>query len=321
MTISFLNTYTFDPFENLAVEAALLERVGADDICLYLWQNSHTVVIGKNQNPWKECRVSELENEGGRLARRSSGGGAVYHDLGNLNFSFVASKSVYDLTRQLGVLTAACQSVGIDAAFSGRNDILAGGRKVSGNAFQHDRKASLQHGTLLVSVDLANLARYLVPSSEKMRSKGIDSVRSRVGNLDEMAPGLTIADMRSALERAFEREYGGADVLTPADLPSERVRALTERFSAWEWNFGETMPFDVAFETRFSWGEITLRFRLKGARVAAVKAYSDAMDVTLCESLETALNGANYGPELADALQGRGSEHFDEIATWLKQNT
>ena len=144
----------FDPHRNLALETALMDAIQPGDMCLYLWQNQHTVVIGRNQNAWKECRCELLHEEGGTLARRPSGGGAVYHDLGNLNFTFAASPERYDLNKQLGMILDALAIAGIRAEFTGRNDITIDGRKFSGNAFKHSKNCSLQHGTLLVSADM-----------------------------------------------------------------------------------------------------------------------------------------------------------------------
>ena len=152
-----------DPYENLALEEALLSRVGEGELILYLWQNARTVVIGRNQNPWKECRTALLAKEGGHLARRLSGGGAVFHDLGNLNFTFLMSAEDYDLPRQLTVIERACQSLGIPAQRSGRNDLLAEGRKFSGNAFYKHNGKAYHHGTLMVDVDLEKVQRYLSP--------------------------------------------------------------------------------------------------------------------------------------------------------------
>ena len=199
-----------DPYENLALEEALLSRVGKGELILYLWQNERTVVIGRNQNPWKECRTALLTGEGGHLARRLSGGGAVFHDLGNLNFTFLMSAEDYDLPRQLTVLERACQSLGIPAERSGRNDLLADGRKFSGNAFYKHNGRAYHHGTLMLDVDLEMVQRYLSPTKAKLAAKGVDSVRSRVVNLREFVPELTIDRLADALIAALAEVYAEA---------------------------------------------------------------------------------------------------------------
>ena len=201
---------SFDPYENLALEEALLNRVGEGELILYLWQNERSVVIGRNQNPWKECRTALLAEEGGRLARRLSGGGAVFHDLGNLNFTFLMPAADYDLLRQLTVIERACQSLGIPAARSGRNDLLADGRKFSGSAFYKHAGKAYHHGTLMVDVDLEMVQRYLRPSKAKLAAKGVDSVRSRVVNLREFVPDLTIPRLADALIAALAEVYAEA---------------------------------------------------------------------------------------------------------------
>ena len=199
-----------DPYENLALEQTLLERVREQECILYLWQNARTVVIGRNQNPWKECRTALLEEEGGHLARRLSGGGAVFHDLGNLNFTFLMREADYDLDRQLTVIETACRSLGIPVERSGRNDLLADGRKFSGNAFYHHNGRAYHHGTLMVDVDLEMVQRYLSPSKAKLAAKGVDSVRSRVVNLREFVPTLTVRQLSDALTAAFAEVYDQA---------------------------------------------------------------------------------------------------------------
>lgn len=201
-----------DPYENLALEEALLSRVGEGELILYLWQNERTVVIGKNQNPWKECRTALLAEEGGHLARRLSGGGAVFHDLGNLNFTFLMPEAEYALSRQLSVIELACRSLGVPVQRSGRNDLLADGRKFSGNAFYKHNGKAYHHGTLMVDVDLERVSRYLSPSRAKLAAKGVDSVRSRVVNLKELVPDLTVERLADALVDALLDVYavGGA---------------------------------------------------------------------------------------------------------------
>ena len=155
---------SFDPFFNLAVEEYLLQNTDEGCCTLYLWQNQNTVVIGRNQNAFKECRTTLLEDEGGKLARRLSGGGAVFHDLGNLNFTFLVPTADYDLDKQLKVIELACEKLGVKVERSGRNDILADGRKFSGNAFYKNGPRAYHHGTLMVDVDREKMGRYLNPS-------------------------------------------------------------------------------------------------------------------------------------------------------------
>ena len=149
--LSYFISSSTNPYLNLAVEEYLLETVKPNQLILYLWQNERTVVIGKNQNAWKECRFQELEADGGHLARRLSGGGAVFHDLGNLNFTFLMPSGDYDLSKQMSVILEAVRSLGIDAQKSGRNDVTVDGKKFSGNAFCKRSKVKQHHGTLLTS--------------------------------------------------------------------------------------------------------------------------------------------------------------------------
>ena len=305
----------FDPYANLAYEECLMGLIRRGDTALYLWQNQNTVVIGRNQNAWKECKCELLEREGGLLARRSSGGGAVFHDLGNLNFTFAASPEAYDLERQLGVVVAALGALGVEARFSGRNDIIsADGRKFSGNAFKHTRTCSMQHGTLLVDVDMDRLSRYLNPSKAKMRAKGVDSVRARVCNLSELAPGLSVGQLREGLVKSFLAAYGEAQLLDQAQFD---IAALRARNASWEWNYGQTPAFDVQLETRFPWGGVELMLKLRQGEVAEVKAYSDAMDADIADKLERCLTGRPYGAGLAAAVAAEGG--LDDVAEWLAE--
>lgn len=282
---------SFDPYYNLALEQYLLESV-RDCVILYLWQNQNTVVIGRNQNPWRECRTALLESEGGHLARRLSGGGAVFHDLGNLNFTFLLPQDQFDIAKQTRVVQAAVASFGIDVEWSGRNDLLANGRKFSGNAFYKNGKQAYHHGTLMVSADLEKLGRYLSPSKSKMQSKGVDSVRSRVGNLSELNPEITIESLKRALAEAFGQVYGPVQRLEAIDEAA--VAQIARRNRSWEWNFGQKVPFTAACEARFPWGGVELQLRVEHGVVREAKAYSDAMDWAVAPALEQALTGCRF---------------------------
>ncbi len=282
-----------DPYINLAAEEYLLENLGEGEILLYLWQNAHTVVIGKNQNAWAECRCALLEEEGGKLARRQSGGGAVYHDLGNLNFTFLCQEENYDLQKQLQVIKEACALAGIDAEISGRNDLLAEGKKFSGNAFYHSKGKAYHHGTLLIDTDPEKLARYLTPPRAKLQAKGVASVRSRVVNLKTLSPALTVEKMKQNLYRAFESVYGDAAFLLP-EIPQETLRPIADRLADPAYLYGASPACTLTLEDRFDWGSIQLHLTVEKGTVTGVTAYTDAMDHTLPAQIQTALVGQPF---------------------------
>ncbi len=295
----------FDPYYNLAIEQYLMETVEEDTCILYLWQNANTVVIGRNQNAWKECRTALLEEEGGRLARRLSGGGAVFHDLGNLNFTFLMPQADYDLDKQMQVIQNAVESCGIHTERSGRNDILAEGQKFSGNAFYKNGRQAYHHGTLLVDVDKEKLGRYLSPSKKKLQSKGVASVRSRVVNLKELNSELTVNKLKTALKTAFSQVYGTrADSILKSQLDQNVILQLQQRNGSWEWNYGREIPFTYEHEHRFEWGEVHIKAQVENGIIKQIKVYSDSMDWEVSPKLEENLIGSRFSEEcLFNALE------------------
>ena len=303
--IFIYNAQGTDPHENLAAEKVLMDALGPGEAMLYLWQNLNTVVIGKNQNAWLECRTSLLEEEGGKLARRLSGGGAVFHDLGNLNFTFLMCKEDYDLDKQVTVIQKACQLAGIQAEKSGRNDLLAEGRKFSGNAFYQDKVHAYHHGTLMVDVNKEKLGRYLSPPKAKLEAKGVASVRSRVVNLTELAPGLTIEGMRQNMIQAFEEVYGLSAEPFAMDAAMEaQIAELKTLYSSWDYLYGAPLSFTFSCEEKFDWGYIGLQLDAKGGTILDVQINTDAMDWTLPDSIVKALKGCRFETEsMVYALQ------------------
>ena len=284
-----------DPYRNIATEKYLLEHVEKGACILYLWQNAHTVVIGRNQNAWNECRTTLLEQEGGHLARRLSGGGAVYHDLGNLNFTFLMQDEDYDVDRQLSVIQAACEHLGIPVEKSGRNDLLAAGQKFSGNAFYHSQGRAYHHGTLLVNADMEKLGRYLTPPKAKLEAKGVRSVRSRVTNLSDLCPGLTCDILKEHLRTAFAAVYGCP--WAPMALDSDAEKAISTdsaQLASWDWLYGPKLPFSFSCEGRFDWGHILLQLQIEAGTIAHADVYSDAMDWLLPAQVAQALTGCRF---------------------------
>ena len=291
------NTY---PYRNLAMEEYMTNHVPDGTCILFLWQNRHTVVIGRNQNCWKECRVNFLEEEGGYLVRRLSGGGAVFHDLGNLNFTFIVRKPDYDVDRQLQVILEAVRRLGIQAEKTGRNDITVEGRKFSGNAFYQTGDCCYHHGTLLVHADKENMSRYLNVPREKLASKGVSSVKSRVANLDEFCPGLTVDRVKAALAEAFSQVYGQvAEKMEEKELPEDAIGPLTEKFESWQWKYGRKIPFSDEAAARFTWGEAQVLVHVEEGRVQEGKIWSDALDTDFIKAVEDILTGMIWNRKAA----------------------
>ena len=190
------------PYYNLALERSLFDFVDEDTVILYLWQNSHTIVIGKNQNAYAECKVDEFIGAGGTLARRPSGGGAVYHDLGNLNFSIICKESIAKEHTYQRIVKEALRFFGIVSEFNGRNDLTVDDKKFSGNAFYVKDDVLCQHGTILINSDFKELSKYLTPDISKLERNHVKSVESRVVNLSEISDKITVESMKEAMIKA-----------------------------------------------------------------------------------------------------------------------
>lgn len=288
---------TGDGWLNLARDGYFLENNKKGDVILYFYVNKNAVIIGRNQNAWKECNIANMDADGVQLVRRHSGGGAVFHDNGNLNFSFITDEKHYDLNRQMRVILNAVSKLGLKAELSGRNDITVDGKKFSGNAFSLAKGNRSHHGTILVNADLTKLSNYLCVSKEKMRSKGIDSVRARVCNLCELSSGLTVEAMRRLVIESFIEEYGAASEYIFDGTALAEVEERRERLASWEWRFGKTPQFDFETDKRFSFGDTQIYFNLRDGVIRETKVYSDCLDTELTTEIENALTGVHFRKE------------------------
>ena len=288
---------TGDGWLNLARDGYFLENNKKGDVILYFYVNKNAVIIGRNQNAWKECSIANMDADGVQLVRRHSGGGAVFHDNGNLNFSFITDEKHYDLNRQMRVILNAVSKLGLKAELSGRNDITVDGKKFSGNAFSLAKGNRSHHGTILVNADLTKLSNYLCVSKEKMRSKGIDSVRARVCNICELSSGLTVEAMRRLVIESFIEEYGAASEYVFDGTALAEVEERRERLASWEWRFGKTPQFDFETDKRFSFGDTQIYFNLRDGVIRATKVYSDCLDTELTTEIENALTGVHFRKE------------------------
>lgn len=304
--LTFLKNWqdTQNPFRNFAVEEYLMNHVEEGEIIFFLWQNRNTVVIGRNQNGWHECNVKKLEEDGGLLARRLSGGGAVYHDIGNMNFSFLARRGDYDVARQLSVIVEGVKKFGIQAEKSGRNDIKIDGRKFSGNAFYKHGDLCYHHGTLLIAEDMKDMVKYLNVDGSKMNYKGVKSVPAKVVNLSELNPDITVESLTEALQKSFGEVYGlPVREIHSSDIPEKALEERIRFFSSWDWRYGAAHEFDVPVEGRWDWGFLKFSFRVDHGMIEEVSVDSDGLEADFIAAIPEVLKGKRYeGKEMARAV-------------------
>ena len=286
----------YDPFLNRAVEAYLVDHQEEDTITMYLWKNQQTVVIGYNQNPYSECNVKMLLDEGGHVMRRGTGGGAVYHDLGNINFSFIASRKNYDVRKQLSVIQDALLSYGLETEISGRNDLTYQGRKFSGNAFSKGNN-NLHHGTILIKTDGEKMMRYLTVNQAKLQKHGVKSVSSRVINLSEAVPELTSESIKEPLIRSFAKVYGCTPVMLDfKDLSkNEEVQATTKRISSFDFLFARWEHFQTTKRAQFDWGAVEVSLHINEAEsiINDIQIVCDCLDTEIIGQAEQLLKGSS----------------------------
>ena len=331
MKLRILKSAVTNPWFNLATEDWIFNTLNPDSHTLFLWRNAETVVIGRSQNPWVECKTDKMEADNVYLARRQSGGGAVFHDLGNTNFTFLSPKADYDQDANFTIIINALKKLGVDANVSGRNDMQVGDKKISGSAFKHSSDRSFHHGTLLVNADMQKLGDYLNPHPLKLKAKGIKSVRARVANLVEFNDAITHETLSKAIIEAFCEYYGQEVEATPVEELDEATLAKEphlnnyyQQMADWGWRFGKTPQFSHHLETRFDWGLIDLHLDVTQAEITDVVIFSDALNVELIDTLKEALTEVKYNKDAIGAKLAILSEtnpemapQIDEFAAWL----
>ncbi|SHO47119.1 lipoate--protein ligase [Anaerocolumna xylanovorans] len=302
------------PWENLAYEECLMEfadRTG-DVYILFLWQNRNAVIIGRNQNPWKELNFETMHSEKIDLARRITGGGAVYHDLGNLNFTFILPKHVYEEKKTPQIIVDAMDLLDIKAEISGRNDICCNGKKFSGSAFSVKEKVGLHHGTLLIDVNLERMMKCLTPDKAKLISKGIDSVNSRVINLKTEDDTVTIESVKKAIKTIFLEEYykESIELKTNCDIDEKLFSDLIQLYSSHDWIYGENLENFEEVSSKFEWGLVSVKLQFEETKVVKCVIESDALDANTIEQLSLKIEGINLDKDELQNLLEWSKEDF-----------
>jgi lipoate---protein ligase len=305
-----------DPRINLAIEEYALKNLDINESYLLFYINKPSIIIGKNQNTIEEINTEYVEDKGIVVVRRLSGGGAVYHDLGNLNFSFITKddgESFHNFRKFTEPVIAALNKLGVNAELSGRNDILAEGKKISGNAQFSTRGRMFSHGTLLFNSEMDHVVSALKVKKDKIESKGIKSIRSRVANISEfLNEKIEIEDFRSLLlKNIFEGNNDIPEyVLTDEDW--EKIYQLSEeRYQNWEWNYGKSPKFNLQHSHRFPVGSIDVRLEVNKGIIENCKIYGDFFGVGDVSEIENKLKNTRYEKnDIEKALTDTNIAHY-----------
>lgn len=299
--ICIVDTKQTNPYFNLALEEYLLNNISSECYILYLWQNDNTIVIGQNQNIFAQCNVELSEKENVNIVRRLSGGGAVFHDLGNLNYTFFAKAPAFSKKLNMEIIKNTLKSFDIAVEESGRNDILIHGRKISGNAYYNIGERCYHHGTLLINCNLEKMDRLLYVDTAKWKDRGIDSVRSRVTNLQDIYPFISVESVKKAMERSFVNRFQESEltvintisqIVSPKD--TSVFAELVNKYASKEWVRGRSIRADYKVSRRFTWGIITLLMELDGDKICDIAVNSDALETDIILKIKDVLVGKDF---------------------------
>lgn len=294
-------------YANLAIEEAIIAR-NSTEPHLFLWRNEPAVTIGRHQNPWKECNLGVMDDHGVNLARRYSGGGAVYQDLGCTTFTFVNALSVDMVASRIidsnfETLVDSLKNLGLNAQRKGRNDVQVGDCKVSGSAFKQVPGCLVHHGTILVDTDMTRLGQYLTPSKLKLQSKGISSVSARVVNLTQVNPQITHEHICESLTNTYRSHYNTiVDSSDPfiVDSSIQTDPNFRHHFSVlkdWNWRYGTTPEFSHHLETRIDQiGCFDIHYQVNHGKIYKVVIFSDCLYPDLIQQIQTKLTDTEYDP-------------------------
>lgn len=307
-----------DPRINLAIEEYVLNEFGENDTYLLFYINEPSIIIGRNQNTVEEINTDYVEEKGIHVVRRLSGGGAVYHDLGNLNFSFITKddgESFHNFAKFTEPVVSALQKLGVPAELQGRNDLVANGRKVSGNAQFSTKGRMFSHGTLMYDSEIEEVVRSLRVKTEKIQSKGIKSIRSRVANISEfMDEKLTMDEFKAHILRHIFDVDDVKDVpqyeLTEEDW--KNIHEISEnRYQKWEWNYGKSPKSNIQHTKKFDGGLLDVRLDVHKGIIENCKIYGDFFGIGTINELEDKLKGIRYDREaIAEAIEDIEISHY-----------
>lgn len=301
----FLKNPRTNPYMNLALDEYAMKHIDVGEDYFFIWQNEPSVIIGKNQNAMQEVNQAFIDENNIHVARRVSGGGAVYHDFGNLNFTFIIGvddPGKVNYKKYVQPIIDALKVMGVDAEASGRNDILIDGLKISGNAQRMAGGKLMHHGTLIYDVNLEDMVQALNVDPDKIVSKGVKSVRSRVTTIKEHLPkGTTIEDFWNELHYYLSNKGQDKEILlSQKDLENIKHEADT-RFSTWEWNYGYSPEFNLKNSKRFTGGRIEVLMEVNEGMIESIRFMGDYLGLRDVAEVEEKLVGVRF--KTSDVVQ------------------
>ena len=287
--MKYLINNSTDPYFNLAFDEYCLENIPSEEPYFFLWRNRPAVIIGLNQNAYSEVNLDYLNSHGITLARRVTGGGAVYHDLQNMNYTIIGKNPSPQ------PMVDALRSLGVPAELTGRNDIFVEGRKVSGYARRVSHDQEIIHGTLMYNVDLDTLTHVLDTQGSKMQAKGISSVKSRVANLKEYLPQFkSLDELQAALQEILSA--GDGQMPLSAEQVAEVRRQADEKFSTWDFIYGHSHEADFRCKAKLSCGTVEADIRVDRGLIARLDFSGDFLFDTPAQELAAKMTGLRYAP-------------------------
>lgn len=287
-----------NPYFNLALDEYAMKNIDVNEDYFILWQNEPSIIIGRNQNAKEQINQDFVDENGIKVARRISGGGAVYHDLGNLNFTFIINTEdgvAINFKKYVEPIIKALESIGLRTYASGRNDILIDGRKISGNAQRYANGRLMHHGTLLFDVDMAQMVKALHVRVDKFNSKSTKSVRARVANIhDYLPPDMTIYDFWDLLHNYLSNNGKDTEIIISEQQRQEIEYEAKHRFETWEWIYGVTPIYNFQNEKRFTGGNVEVFIQVKHGYIDQIKFHGDFLGVDDVFDIEQALVSHRY---------------------------
>lgn len=302
----FIESESTDPYENLALEEYVFDRFDRSREYFMLWQNENSVIVGKYQNTIEEINQDFINRHAVRVARRLSGGGAVYHDKGNLNYTIIVDREKNpDFEFRLFVIPVieALRELGVEAEFNGRNDLTINGRKFSGNSQYVKGNRILHHGCIMLDSNLDTVQKALRVKDAKIQSKSIKSVRSRVTTINENAPDrISMDQFKETLKRHILKGQD-AQTYTLTDLDRGAVcRIAKEKYTTWEWNYGQSPACSIRRDHKYPGGLVTVQMEVESGKIKTIRIYGDFFGSRELSELESAITGLSLDEHLLEHL-------------------